>query len=559
MTNDKPTSPAPVLGEDILRMGRRELCELVIALCGQIQEQVGTDRYRGGVYPGNIRLTEEGPVLGPGSASDWQGEELQFLAPELYWNGERTPAADVYSLGLLLYYAVDSGRLPFARDGEEKAARRRLNGEFFPAPRAAGRRLGEIIMKATAFRRAERYQTVAELKAVLLSCVQTYLGGAPSAEALFQKNEAELSQVERMMVSILRRDAQPPEEETKQKDGDETVNEDEKNEKTIEPAAPEETPAEETPVEEAQEDPDADVKIAGEEPEAAPEESAPEESEQDDPDADMKIAPGAPGTAPEPETPPEPEKPREPIPILEVEHNPELEPVVIDWPAAEIRYGTNVERERKIAETVRRRRRRPVLAVVILCALLLGAAVVYNAISRHNDPTRSAPAEPTPPAVTADTETAAPVETAPAETPSAEPVETPKPESSYRLFIEDVSWTEARDRCAEMGGYLVVINDKDEFDKVVALAETYGMGMVWIGCQRTQGELRWVNGEQVGFWPWGDGEPSYTDDYDDAAEDYIMLWDVVGYWCYNDSRNDPIDTYPRAYSGNIAFICEFEG
>lgn len=565
MANEKENAPANVLGEKIIEMGRRELCELVIALCEQIQDQVGTDHYRGGVYPGNIRLTESGPVLGPAAESGWQGEELRFLAPELYWKGERTPAGDVYSLGLLLYYAVDNGRLPFAKDGEEAAAQRRLNGEAFPPPRAAGRRMGEIIGKATAFRAAERYQTVAELKAVLLSCVEMYLSGAPSAKALFQKDEAELSQVERMMVSILRRDAdhtaKPEGEEKTDEDTDVKEPETEKKETPAEaPEIPEQEPApaeetaNESPAPEAEEaaEPEAEEAAAPEIPEEeAAEEPAKIEEPLPEEDEDVKVVT------------PAPEKKPEPIPILEVEKNPELEPVVIDWPAAEIRYGTNVERERKIAETVKKRRRRPMLAVALLCVLLLGMAAISKAINdRHAEPIPVSGAEPTPPAAEG------PVAPTPAgaaaleelETPEeTAAVETPKPESTYRLYLEDVSWTEARDRCTEEGGHLVVISDREEFDKVVALAESNGVDMVWVGCRRTEGTLQWVTGEEVGFWPWGAGEPSYVDSYDDMAEDYVLLWDMVGDWSYNDSRNDPIAYYPDAYTGRIAFVCEFEG
>ena len=557
MANEKANTPAQALGEKIIEMGRRELCELIIALCEQIQDQVGTDHYRGGVYPGNIRVTDDGPVLGPASESGWQGEELRFLAPELYWKGERTSAGDVYSLGLLLYYAVDNGRLPFAKDGEETAAQRRLNGETFPAPRAAGRRLGEIISKATAFRAAERYQNVAELKAVLLSCVKMYLSGAPSAKALFQKDEEELSQVERMMVSILRRDAEHTAEIADDEKTDEDNEVKEHEEETIETSAdlPEEgeqekAAADEIRAEEAK--PDAEEAAAAEGAGDEPESPAEEESRPTEEEDDVKIVP------------PAPEKAQEPIPILEVEKNPELEPVVIDWPTAEIRYGTNVERERKIAETVKKRRRRPALAVVLLCVLLLGVAAISKAINDHNNPPLPvSDTEPTPPAAEG------PVAPTPAgaaaleelETPeeTETPAETPKPESTYQLYIEDVSWTEARDRCTELGGHLAVISDKAEFDKVVALAETYGVDMVWVGCRRTEGTLQWVTGEEVGFWPWGEDEPSYADSYDDVAEDYILLWNVVGDWSYNDSRNDPVSAYPAAYTGRIAFVCEFEG
>ena len=171
MENEKNLDPRPVLGEAITELGRRELCELVSAICGRVLEEVGSAGYRGGLFPENIRAGEDGTVeLGAAAKENWQGQELSFLAPEVFWNGEGSPASDVYSLGLLLYYAMDSGRLPFAKDGEELAHKRRMNGESFDPPKAAGRRLGEIVAKATRFQASERYRSVAELKAVLDSC-----------------------------------------------------------------------------------------------------------------------------------------------------------------------------------------------------------------------------------------------------------------------------------------------------------------------------------------------------------------------------------------------------
>lgn len=62
----------------------------------------------------------------------------------------------------------------------------------------------------------------------------------------------------------------------------------------------------------------------------------------------------------------------------------------------------------------------------------------------------------------------------------------------------------------------------------------------------------------MSFYAWDQGEPSYEDAYDGAAEDYLMLWNHNG-WVYNDSRNDPVADYPDWYSGTIGFVCEIEG
>ena len=114
----------------------------------------------------------------------------------------------------MLYYAISGGRLPL-EDECRDAQLRRMGGDNFAAPRSAGRRLGEIIEKAIRFKSSERYQTLEELRVVLDSCVKNlYLSGVPSAEAIFKKNDDDLSDVERMMVGIIEKEegAEAPEE-----------------------------------------------------------------------------------------------------------------------------------------------------------------------------------------------------------------------------------------------------------------------------------------------------------------------------------------------------------
>jgi hypothetical protein len=50
-------------------------------------------------------------------------------------------------------------------------------------------------------------------------------------------------------------------------------------------------------------------------------------------------------------------------------------------------------------------------------------------------------------------------------------------------------------------------------------------------------------------------------DTDGTPENYGLLWyygSRTG-WIYNDSRNDPVADFPAAYSGRIAYVCEFDG
>ena len=195
--------PENVPGEKICEYDRKELCEFVSRLCEKIREDSPSGTYRGGIFPNNISVDENGDVsIGKAAPGAWTGQELEFLPPEIFWNGHAGSASDVYSLGLLLYFAVSGGKLPF--NDSKEAQQRRMNGEDFSIPKSAGRRLGEIIRKATAFNAKDRYSCPAELKAVLDSCVKNlYLNDEPSAVAVFGKSDDDLSDTERMMVEII--------------------------------------------------------------------------------------------------------------------------------------------------------------------------------------------------------------------------------------------------------------------------------------------------------------------------------------------------------------------
>lgn len=559
-------APGSVPAENITGYSRRELCEFASKLCAKIKEEAGPASFRGGIRPGNVTVDEDGSVsIGPGKTSGWNDDEVKFIAPELYWHGEGSPASDVYSVGMLLYYALNGGKLPFEDVTDaESAYQRRMSGETFPVPKAAGRRLGEIIAKAISFNAGDRYSSMEEMKAMLDSCVKNlYLNGVPSAEAIFNKSDDDLTEIERMMVSIIEHEHDEP-----AKDGNVSAEKPEteeaaEEENAAEPAASEEETAEETNgAVNVGEETKPETETEAEASETITEEAAEETSKAvEEPAAAEDVKEYIPASAKE-ETAPSAEEKKEPIVILTEEKNPELAPVTARQPVRTpaVQYGKSLERERKIAEQVKKRRRRPAVMVLALCAVLIIAAILYNALT--NDPPKAEPTpEPTPGIEFTVVET--PELTVPENTamPDSVPEETAAPETakehSYEIFLEDVSWTEARDRCIAMGGHLVVISSETEFYKVADMAEEIGASRVWVGCHRIDGTLVWENTDPVNYYPWADGEPSYYDSGDDVEENYIMMWDRWG-WQYNDSRDDPVADYPEMYSGVTAYVCEYE-
>ena len=147
--------------------------------------------------------------------------------------------------------------------------------------------------------------------------------------------------------------------------------------------------------------------------------------------------------------------------------------------------------------------------------------------------------------------------------PSTEPTQTPEPSKApadvqYMLYSEDISWQAAEDSCRELGGHLATIKDEADYDKICQLLADCTAQYVWIGAYRSDdGQIKWVDGKSHDFYAWDQGEPSGTDSYDGAAENYIMLVKQAdGTWLYNDSRENPMVQYSQFYSGKLAYICQ---
>lgn len=512
--------PTKVLGDKITGMSQQGLCEFASKLCGRIEAEVGSKSYRGGIFPENISVDDDGNIgIGPAAGSDWADQELEFLAPELYWRGQPSAASDVYSVGMLMYYALSGGSLPM-EDECQNAQQRRMSGENFKAPKGTGRRLGDIVEKAIRFKSADRFQTLGEMQASLDSCIKNlYLNGEPSAEAIFKKSDDDLSEIERMMVDIIEKEDQAPED-----------NEPGEDVKVYAPS---------TPI--------ADAKAAARAKAMDPTQIIARKFKEQ----------GSPA-----------------VPKLREEKNPELAPIVPNRQPVKtppVQYTRNMEREKKIAEDAKKRRRRPLAVILVLCAALIMVAIIFNAMLKDFQQAR-AKATPTPTVTESDPfgGTMAPATPDPNDpyglftegggdddpAASAAPEESAAPrEHGYELIVEDVSWTQAAAKCKEMGGHLVVINDEEEFNTIIQLAEEKGVPRLWIGCHRVDGQLVWETGE-TGYEKWAKGEPTYVDINDQVAEDYVMLWDNNG-WGYNDNRDDPIADYPQWYSGTVGYVCEF--
>ena len=443
----------------------QQLLELAKKLCRIAAEECGENGFRGGIRPGNIYVAEDGRVkvgkTGKAGENGWTKLELEYMAPEVFWNGEESAAADVYAIALIVYVGLNGGKLPFADETEpnaEKRAhalRRRMSGDSFPMPEGVPDKLLAILKRALAFEPDNRYENSYEM----LKALWEYCGDEPE-----------------------------------------------------------------------------EIKPASKAPELC-EEPKPQSEPEKQPESEPK---------PEPEKQPKPEPKKAPVKNEKPKAAPT--PKTQEAPKKAEAEPALPKQMRNIHE--KRAAKRSAVTLAVITLLLVGVGLGRSSIRF----------DATPPAV----QTQAPEPTAqPTTPPSAAPTETPEPskapaEVQYMLYSEDVSWDEAERRCTELGGHLATIKDAADYEKLCQLLADSNAQYVWIGAYRgDDGQIKWLDGKEHDFYAWAQGEPSMTDSYDGAAENYIMLVKQAdGTWLYNDSRPDPMAQYSRFYSGKIAYLCQ---
>lgn len=115
---------------------------------------------------GNFKLGDFG--IAKISDSVQNGTQIgtyRYMAPEVYYHQPYGTQADIYSLGLVLYWMLNQRRTPFlpldgqipGQDTVSQADDRRFRGEALPPPVSGSPELHRIIMKACAHDPKDRY------------------------------------------------------------------------------------------------------------------------------------------------------------------------------------------------------------------------------------------------------------------------------------------------------------------------------------------------------------------------------------------------------------------
>lgn len=175
---------------DRLAHGPLEPLEAAL-LAAQVAEGLGAAHARGIIHrdikPGNLllgdglvkiadfgvaRLSDQAPITRDGqTVGTWS-----YMAPEQIRGDEITPAADLWSLGVVLYEMV-TGRRPFRGKSEPELIRKILDTE--PPLGAGGPQLARIVARALEKSPELRYTSAREMQEDLLEAADALAGGEP--------------------------------------------------------------------------------------------------------------------------------------------------------------------------------------------------------------------------------------------------------------------------------------------------------------------------------------------------------------------------------------------
>lgn len=118
---------------------------------------------------GQFKLGDFGIAREPISGTMTVAGTPDYMAPEVKETTIYDKTADIYSLGLVLYYLSNDFRLPFAdvADSEERINRRMKKDAVLPEPENAFADMRKLILKACAYDPKDRYQSAGEMKKAL--------------------------------------------------------------------------------------------------------------------------------------------------------------------------------------------------------------------------------------------------------------------------------------------------------------------------------------------------------------------------------------------------------
>ena len=172
--------------EQVIRLGK-DICRALI-LCEE-RNIIHRD-----IKPDNIMISRFGDFkLGDFGVARVQDHTTNatkmgthgYAAPEVEHMQKYGKEADIYSLGITLYWLLNNRRMPLLRADEvlngtkvSEAMVRRYNGEPLPPPRDGSEGLKAIVLKACAYDAKDRYRSASEMYQALEALSEEHAPGS---------------------------------------------------------------------------------------------------------------------------------------------------------------------------------------------------------------------------------------------------------------------------------------------------------------------------------------------------------------------------------------------
>mgnify|MGYP002555775123 CR=1 FL=1 len=185
-----PTKQSMLSESEVIRLGK-DICKALI-LC-EARHIIHRD-----IKPENILISKFGDYkLGDFGVARVQDHTTNatkmgthgYAAPEVEHGQKYGKEADIYSLGITLYWLLNNRRMPFLNADEpvtamknQEALRRRYEGEKLPAPKNGSAKLKQVVLKACAYRPEDRYRSAQELYDALAELSGEPVTGATDQE-----------------------------------------------------------------------------------------------------------------------------------------------------------------------------------------------------------------------------------------------------------------------------------------------------------------------------------------------------------------------------------------
>ena len=120
---------------------------------------------------GNYKLGDFGIAQKTTNIETKKRGSYNFMSPEMYKQEKIDISNDIYSLGIVMYRLLNNKNVPFIdkntiiidNEDEKKAFEKRIKGEEVPNIEGVNKELMNIVKKACAYNKQERYQTPQEL------------------------------------------------------------------------------------------------------------------------------------------------------------------------------------------------------------------------------------------------------------------------------------------------------------------------------------------------------------------------------------------------------------